>query len=146
MTKNDFNLMVDNPGILLVVTYFALLIINSIVIYLANLFFPNQVVLGTISMNTTWAIFHSMAALSLIATFAIPFFHEWENRRGKMLSSKEWMVYYFVLNAGGVWLITRVSDQFGLGITGWYVAVAIALVFDVFQGVVMMQLEKLRTK
>lgn len=145
MSKKEMVLLLKNPGITLVATYVVLLIVNIGVIYAANGFFPNQVVLGTFSMNTFWAALHSMAALSLVATFAIPFFHELEKRRGHMLTPKEWMIYYFLLNAVAVWLITRASDQFGLGVSSWFVVVSLAVVFDLVQGAAMMQLEKFRT-
>lgn len=145
MSKKEIVSLLKNPGILLVVTYAVLLIVNIGVIYITNGFFPNQVVLGTFSMNAFWATLHSMAVLSLIATFAIPFFHELEKRRGRMLTPKEWMVYYFLLNAVAIWLITRASDQFGLGVSSWLVVVALAVVFDLVQGAAMMQLEKYRT-
>lgn len=136
----------QSTGTILVLTYFALFAVNAVVLYVANMFFPKQIVLGTMSMDTTWAIVHSMAALALIGTFALPFIRQYENSRKKMLSSMEWMVYYLILNVVGVWVITRFSDQFGLGVSGWYVVVGLAVVLDIVQGAVMMGLQKMRTE
>ncbi len=134
----------DNPGMMLVATFFAGLVVNAIVIFLANLFFPYWVVLGTGTINVPWAIGHSMGVLALIGTLVLPFVREYEADRGKMLSSKEWMVIYFLINLVGLWVITRFPAQFGLGIRSWMVVVVLAVVLDLLQGVVMMQLEKLR--
>ena len=135
-----------NIRMMLVITYFVLFLVNSLVIYLANSFFPQQVVLGTQAFNTTWSIIHSMAVVALVNTFAIPFVRLWEKRRGKMLSSTEWMMAYFVVNLAGIWGVARFSEQFGLGIRSWMVAVVLALTLDFIQGIVMMQLEKIRSK
>lgn len=131
---------------MLVVTYFALFLVNSAVIWLANSWFPQFVVLGTLAFTTSWAIVHSMGVLALFDTLAIPFVRLYEKRRGKMLSSKEWVIAYFVINLAGVWGVARFSEQFGLGISSWLVAVVLAVVLDFLQGIVMMKLEKLRSK
>ena len=129
----------------LVKTYFLLLIVNSVVIYLANLFFPNNVVLGTMNIPMWWAILCSMGILALLGTFAVPFVREAEFKRGgRVFSSKEWMILYFILNFIGVWVIARMATFVGLGISSWIVALILAIVLDVVQGFAMMQLEKRR--
>ena len=131
-----------NPGMTLVITYGVLLAVNAVVLYLANMFYPKQVVLGTHSLSLVWAILLSMGTLALINTFAIPFAHMIENRRGRMLSSKEWMIKYFFLDFFGLWVISHFSQQFGLGISMWYVSAVLAIVLDVVQGIAMMALQK----
>lgn len=140
------NRLAENPGLVLVVTYAVLFVVNGLVLLLANSLFPQQVVLGTQFITRGWAVIHSMGTLALINTFAIPFFREYEKSRGKMLTSQEWMVGYFVLNFVGVWVIARFANQLGFGISSWMVALVLAAVLDVVQGAAMMQVEKLRTK
>lgn len=135
-----------NPGMMLVLTFAALFVVNSLVIYLANNLFPGLVVLGTLAFTPVWAVIHSMLILTLVDTFAIPFVRLYEKSRRKMFSSKEWMVAYFFVNLVGVWGVARFSEQFGLGIKSWFVAAALAVVLDFLQGAVMMQLEKLRSQ
>ena len=134
----------DNPGIVLVITYLLLFAVNSLVLYLGHLWFPQYIVLGAASVNPTWAILHSMGILALLNTFAIPFIREIETQRHKLFSNTDWMVTYFALNFVGIWLITRLAQQLGFGITSWVVAAALAFVLDLIQGAAMMQLEKLR--
>lgn len=138
------SLQKSSDGVILVVSYLVLFVVNSIVIYLAHMLFPSLVVLGTRSLSLVWAISLSMGVLSLINTFAIPLVRVYENERKRMFSTNEWMIAYFLLNFGGVWLIARGSAQLGLGITSWVVALVLAVVFDLVQGVVMMKLEKMR--
>ena len=129
---------------ILVVTYFILLLVNSFVLALANSWFPQHVVLGTQALTPFSALALSMGALSLINTFAIPFVNQYEKTRKKPLTSKHWMLAYFGLNFTGLWLITRAAEQLGLGITSWVVAVILAVILDLIQGAAMMKLEKLR--
>jgi len=136
----------NNTGIILVVTYIVLFVVNSIIILLANTFFPLLAVLGTVHISETWAIIHSVGALTLINTFAIPFVREYEKRSNKMFGSKEWMGFYFVINFLGIWLVTRFADQLGFGVSSWLVILVLALVLDLIQGIVMMQVENIRIK
>lgn len=131
---------------ILVITYFILFTVNSLVIYLANLWFPQNVVLGTQSLSPTWALFLSMGVLSLINTFAIPFMNQYEKSRQQPLTPKDWMAAYFGINFIGLWLVTRAAEQLGLGITSWLVAAILAVILDVFQGIAMIRVEKLRLR
>lgn len=144
MAKNVGNVLQTNPGMVMVVTYAAMFVVNAIGIYFANMFFPANIVLGTFSMNSWWAIFHSASMLSLILTLAVPFVAEIEKWKQREFTPAEWMASFFVLNFVSVWLIARFSDQFGLGISAWYIAAGLAFVLNLIQGLVMMQVEKIR--
>ena len=129
---------------ILVITYFILFVVNSLVVYLANLWFPQNVVLGTQALTPLSALLLSMGVLSLINTLATPFMNQYEKGRKKSLAPKDWMLAYFGLNFVSLWLITRAAEQLGLGITSWVIAAVLAVVLDLAQGAAMMQLEKLR--
>lgn len=133
-----------NPGMMMVISYVDLLLVNVIVLWLAASWFPQYIVLGTVALTTTWALWLSMGKLALIDVFTMPFFHEWEKKRGKKLENKDWMIGYFLVNFIGLWIITRFSGVFGLGVTSWVVIAWLALAMDVIQGVVMVKLEKWR--
>lgn len=132
----------QNTGMILVVTYLALFLVNSLIIFFANALFPRSVVLGTACLSKTWAIIHSMGALALVNTFALPFIRESENRRGKMFGPRQWLITYLVMDFAVIWLLTRYSQEFGLGISSWLVGLVLAVILDAAQGVVMRQAEK----
>ncbi|MFH1602148.1 MAG: hypothetical protein ABIB61_04285 [Candidatus Shapirobacteria bacterium] len=140
--KNNSN----NPGLILVISYFLIFLANSLVIILTNLLFPNFIVLGTACHTKLWAIIQSMGVLALINTLAIPLIREYENKRGKMLNSQEWMLAYFLVNFAGLWIVARFAKNFGLGISSWVVALVLAIVLDAVQSATMIKLEKFRTK
>jgi hypothetical protein len=134
-----------NPGMIMFFSYIILAIANAIVLYFAQRWFPQDIVLGTAHLTEMWAIKLSMGKLALINVFAIPFFREWEERRGKMLGQKERLVGYFLVNFVGLWLISRWANIFGLGVTSWTVVAGLALAMNVVQGAGMIWLEKWRT-
>jgi len=140
----DKNLQSKDTGIVFVINYFAFFLVNSLVIYLANQFYPQQVVLGTLCINNLWAVIHSMSTLALINTLAIPLVRELEKKQDRVLSTFEWFVIYFLVNLAGIWVIGRFAEQLGLGIASWLVAAVLALILDLLQGVVMMRVEKMR--
>lgn len=134
-----------DPGIVLVVSFFVLFLVNSLVLWLANLVFPTHVVMGTASIPYAWVFFHSIGTLALVNTFAIPFINYAEGQRKTKYSPRDWLLMYFVLNFVVLYLITRLPDQFGFGVSSWLVVGILALVLDLAQGLAMMQLEKRRS-
>lgn len=131
---------------MLVCTYFVLFVINAAIVWLANALFPNNVVLGTWSISKPWAIIHSMGILALIDTFTIPFIRICELKYKKNLTSMHWMIIYFLVNTGGIWLIARFAGEIGLGISSWLVAILLGIVFDLFQGLGMKWVGKMEIK
>lgn len=133
------------PGMMTTISYGVLFAANGLVISLANTWFPQFVVLGTVNVSVLWAVLLSAGALALVDTLTMPLFQEYEARRGTMLTSLEWMVGYLVVDFIGIWLITRASEIFGLGVTSWMVVLGLAVVLDVVQGLGMMGMGKLKT-
>lgn len=118
------------------------LVLNSLVLYFANRLFPAQVVLGNANSNLWWALFHSMSMLSLVGLLAVPLFEWKQEMLGKPLSAKHWMIGFLVVNFVGLWVISRFSEQFGLGISAWWVVLILAVVLDFVQGMGMMLVYK----
>jgi len=127
-----------------VASFFALFIANSIVLFAASTFFPQSVVLGTHTINGPWVYFHSMGTLALVGLLTIPFFLWYEKSSKKKLGFKEWTVGYLIINSLTIWLMARVPDQFGIGISSWVVAIALGAGTDFVQGFAMMRVEKYR--
>lgn len=125
-------------GMTVVITTVLLFVTNAIILYFGQMFFPKQIVLGTHALSYWWAVFMSMGKLAIIGAFVMPFVGKYENMRHKIFSPIEWMVLYFVVNFVALWVITRFSEQYGLGVASWTVVVALAIVLDVVQGMVMM--------
>ena len=134
----------ENPGMLFVITYAVLLVVSSIVVYLASMWFPQNIVLGNAQLSKLGALFLSMNFLALFATFAVPFIREYERMKKRILTKNEWVLKYFALNFIGLWIIARFAEQLGLGLSSWVVVALLAIVLDIVQGFAMMQIEKMK--
>ncbi len=119
--------------------FFVCFSVNILVLYFSNLLAPNFVVFGAQFVPATWALFLSMAVLSLINLLAVPIFEVIQEEKQKELSPKEWMIGYFIVNFTGLWLISRFAEQFGLGFSSWVVVALVALVLDFVQGFAIMK-------
>lgn len=136
----------QETGMIMTLSYLVLFAVTALVVAVANVLFPESVVLGTAFLTTNWAILHSAGSVALLSMLAIPFFHLYERSRGRMLSSSEWMWGYFALNFAAIYIVTRFAEQFGMGVRSWLVVALLAAVLDVLQGAAMMWLESIRTK
>ena len=134
----------QETGIALSVSFVVLFLTNVFGIYIANMFYPKMVVLGTFGLTSYEALLLGAGTLAVMNTLLMPLFHMYENSRKKMLSSMEWMIGYAVMNVVALWLISRVPTIFGVGVSSWMSLVALALVLDFIQGLGMMGLEKFK--
>ncbi|HZZ98368.1 MAG TPA: hypothetical protein VFG51_00365 [Candidatus Saccharimonadia bacterium] len=132
-----------NPNMMMVKTFVAMFVVNGVVLYVANMLFPSSIVLGNMSLSPMWAILLSMGALALVETLVMPFAHEIEKMMGRVMKPYEWMIKYLIVNFLSLWVITRFSGQFGLGVKSWLVVLVLAAVMDFVQGVVMMGMGKM---
>lgn len=123
--------------------FWIMLVLNGLVFLLANMLFPMQIVLGTSAFSLWWALFHSSLIITLVGTLHIAQF-EWaqKNLLKRTMSNMEWMLGYFVINFIGLWLITRVPEQFGLGVAHWWILLLLAIALDFVQGMGMMLVYK----
>ena len=125
-------------GIMVIYTFATLFVVNSFVLYLAHMLFPNSIVLGTASISMVWAIYHSMLKLTLVATFVMMLVtvYEWKNK--VVFTPKQWMSTYLVVNFVALWGISRFADNLGLGFSSWFVILLFAGALDMVQGMAMM--------
>lgn len=110
--------------------FLTLFVLNSFVVYLVSLFFSRQVVLGNYSLPSFLALFFSMAIFSLYQVLLAPFVKDICRQRNIKLNLNRWLVIYFFLNSIGLWIIARLANLFGLGISSWTVVVTLALVLS----------------
>lgn len=139
MAKNSsYPVPKNNPHLQMVVAFVLTWIVSALVISIANSWFPSNVVLGTSVLSRWGALFLSSGVLAWLMSMSIALFTEIEVRQQRVLSPKDWMIGYFVLNVVGLWLISRLAEMLGLGVSSWMVVLLLALVLDFVQGLTMM--------
>lgn len=120
--------------------FLVMFVVNSIVMYLANMFFPYMVVLGNARYTAVSALLVSMFALTLILTLATPLIERVAAAAHTKLEMMHWVGLYMLLNIVSLWTIARYAEVFGLGIASWGVVVVLAFVMNLLQGLAITKL------
>jgi len=103
---------------------------NSLLIYIASALYPLSFVLGTAFVSVAIAPFIAGLGLTLIC------------KLGKILLAKLGVelkgryakfVYYWVINAAGIWSLARFAPYSGLGISAYYWALGLGFATSLFQ-------------
>lgn len=134
--------MQETTALQMVKNYLYLLPTNALVIYLAGMWFSSQIVLGTASLTYAWAVCMVAGKLSLVAVLATPLIEAWGKKQKRTLTTADWMGAFLVINFATLWVVTRFSAQYGMGVTSWLVVLLLAAVLDFVQGLAMMQAYK----
>ncbi|MBU1967179.1 hypothetical protein KKH50_02705 [Patescibacteria group bacterium] len=110
---------------------------STLLVLLANLFFPKMIVLGHHLLSPVAGAFYAMTVVSFIAVGVMPVVEYLANQKNINLTSTHWLLLYWVVNTGSVWLVGRFAGIVGMGITSWVVAVVLGLALDLVQGALM---------
>ena len=138
MAKQTYPIPKSNPNAQMSSIFFLLWLGNGFVIALANMFFSQQIVLGTMSISSTMALVLSSGILAWAATLTMPIFTEIEIRKQMVLTPQHWMTGYLIINFIALWVVARFADVIGLGMASWFFVLGLAAILDVVQGMTMM--------
>lgn len=116
------------------VMYVAFFIINSIVIWLANRWYPNAVVLGTHIHSPLMGLVYSMVVFTLLVVGAVPVIEYVTAQMKWRLSNRDWMMLYFVVNLVALWVVARFAEQLGMGLSSWVVVAVLSVIINLAQG------------
>ncbi|MGD9129139.1 MAG: hypothetical protein PVJ09_01460 [Candidatus Woesebacteria bacterium] len=121
----------------LTVMFGLFLLVHSVIIYVASMWFKEAVILGTHVFSPIAALVNSMITFTLIVVAATPVIEFISEQLKIKLTCLHWSVLHFFINAGALWLVARFAEQLGMGISSWKVVVVLALVFDLAQALLM---------
>jgi hypothetical protein len=108
---------------------------SSVIVYLAHMLFPTQVVLGTHMLSPLTALIYSMGLLCFLLVGSVPVIEVIAEVQKISLKDMHWMAIYFIMNAGFLWIITRFAEMIGLGVASWVVVLALAFVLNLVEGI-----------
>jgi hypothetical protein len=138
MAKQSYPIPKVNNLAPMSVTFFLIWAVTAVVISLANTFMPEQIVLGTMTVNRMMALLLSSGIIAWATTITMPIFTEIEVRKQMILAPQHWIIGYLIINVAALWVTTRFADVIGLGVSSWVYVVGLAAVLDFVQGMVMM--------
>lgn len=105
-------------------------LINTMVLYTASLLFPAEIVFGNAAIPNPLGVIVTALLLTGILTQVEPIV---QALKIKMTNEAYWGILYGVVNIGGLWLIARISEWSGFGITSFSVAILLGIVLNVCQ-------------
>jgi len=111
-------------------------VLHFVVVYLANMFFPAQVVLGNNIVSPLMALFYTVLPFTLLAVGAVPVIEYAGEIMKRSLSTMEWMIAYLVLNTVVFWGLARVAEWLGMGLASWMVALVLGAIVTFLQDMV----------
>lgn len=117
------------------VMFVSFLVANSVVVYLANKFFPMAVVLGTHLLSPFTALIQSMLLFTLLIVAVMPVVEIAIAALELKVKDLHWMILYFLINSAGLWVTARFAEMMGLGLSSWVVVLILAFVINAAQGV-----------
>ena len=110
--------------------YFAYWVINSLVLYLANLLLPGNVVLG----NWRFSSIESSIYAGFWLTFLIWVF--WDFEIAKKFNLKKKIVFFgffLLVNSISIWVVSRFSNITGFALINYKWALIIGFIATIFQ-------------
>lgn len=133
-------------GVMAVLSFITLFVTNATLLYFANVIAPKYVVLGTFALTPFWALILTSTKLTIIDVLVmllVPY-KEWKTK--KDLTPAHWMSLYAIVNVVSLYLVSRFAEIYGFGVSSFGVIIILAVVMDLVQGMVMMQLGKVKIK
>lgn len=105
-------------------------LINTVVLYTLSLFFPAEIVFGNATLPPILAVLITSLLLTGLLTQVEPIVTA---LKIKITNEAYWGILYGVFNIGGLWLIARISEWSGFGITSFSVAILLGIILNVCQ-------------
>lgn len=105
-------------------------LVNTIVLYTASLLFPVEIVFGNAAIPDLLGVGVTSLLLTGILTQVEPIV---QALKIKLTNEAYWGILYGVVNIGGLWLIARISEWSGFGITSFSVAILLGIILNVCQ-------------
>jgi len=112
------------------VLYLAYWFVNFLVFYLVSRIIPSDIVLGNWKFTAIEAAIYSSFWLTVLVWTAWDFIY---SRGVKFDGGVVTLIYFWIVNTLGVWLIARFAHILGFGITGWIWAVILGAVANLSQ-------------
>ena len=105
--------------------------VNSLAFYLANLFYPQNMVLGNANFSALTAAFVSGFLLTLLLRIAKPFIVKFGVT--KMQGRFAMFFFYFLANSFAIWILAKMAPVSGFGISKFYWAFELGFVVSLVQ-------------
>ncbi len=110
--------------------FLSMLVVNSVLLLLANWFLPNDFVLGTWRRGIFGSAVVAGVLWTIITLLVEPFMKVVNYKPKNPMMS---MMVYLVVNFVALWITARMAPLTGFGVSGWLWIVVLAFVANIVQ-------------
>lgn len=120
------------------VFYAACSLLNAVILYVGSILFPTQIVLGNYTLPPILAALTTGVLLTGVMAFtesAIKYY------KLKIKKEMQLAMVYLVGNILGLWVLARLANYTGFGVSSYMVVIVLGIVLNTLQYVVWKMLE-----
>lgn len=112
------------------VLWFSIALVNAIALYVASLVVPAAVVLGNANLSNWMAVVITSALLTALLWLVKPVM---KTAKLKVKSDLAINMTYLVTNVVGLWVLARLANYSGFGVSSYMMVVVLGLVLNTLQ-------------
>ncbi len=109
---------------------FTFWILNSLILFLFSIIFPNNIVFGNDVLSEIFAAFWTGFILTFLSWMAKPILAKFKI---KVSGLRNRMIFYFALNIVIIWILARIPSFTGFGITKFTWAIILAFILELIE-------------
>ncbi|OGM10870.1 hypothetical protein A2W13_00230 [Candidatus Woesebacteria bacterium RBG_16_36_11] len=109
------------------IPFFTFWILNSLILFIFSVIFPNNIVFGNDVLSGVFAAFWTGFILTFLSWLAKPILAKFNF---KLSGDRNRMLFYFVLNIILIWILARIPNFTGFGITRFTWAIILGLILE----------------
>ena len=106
---------------------------TSIALFMFELLFPSLITFGTATITPVRALFQNAAIISFVVVGAVVALEEMCLKHARLSLERFQFLTMLVVNTGMIWLLSRLAEQMGFGISSWIVALVLASILQLIQ-------------
>ena len=105
-------------------------VVNAVLIWLANMLYPANFVLGSLTMSAWSGIIAAALLWTALIWFTEPLAAKF---KVKLKKGMPMMIAYLVSNFVSLWLLSRLGPAIGFGVSSWVYVLSLAFVANIAQ-------------
>jgi len=112
------------------IPFFTFWILNSLILFILSVIFPNNIVFGNDVLSGVFAAFWTGFILTFLSWLAKPILAKFNF---KLSGVRNRMLFYFALNVILIWILARIPNFTGFGITRFTWAIILGLILELVE-------------
>lgn len=110
--------------------FIGIALVNAIVLYVGSMLFPTDIVVGNSTWSPLFAALVTGVILSGVMALPEPIL---KSLKLKIKNEMYWALLYLVFNILGLWVLARLANYSGFGVSSYIVVIVLGLIMNMLQ-------------